>query len=137
MKPKLFETETDVFSCERIHSSRRRLLCRLLCRRGMSGISAGRLKEERKAWRRDHPAMFYARPTRKEDGQTDLMKWECGIPGKAGVRGAPDSSGLSIVMCLRASFLEWSIWCLPEHSANAIVSEYCLSVCVVCCASLA
>ena len=51
-----------------------------------SGIAAGRLKEERKAWRRDHPPSFYARPSRKADGQTDLMKWDCGIPGKAGVR---------------------------------------------------
>ena len=51
----------------------------------MSGIAAGRLKEERKAWRRDHPAMFYARPAKKDSGETDLMKWDCGIPGKKGV----------------------------------------------------
>ena len=27
-----------------------------------------------------------ARPVKKEDGSSDLMKWKCGIPGKKGVR---------------------------------------------------
>ena len=43
----------------------------------------GRLREERKAWRRDHPYKFWARPQKKDDGSNDLMKWICGIPGKA------------------------------------------------------
>ncbi|PXF48528.1 SUMO-conjugating enzyme ubc9 [Gracilariopsis chorda] len=47
----------------------------------MSGIARGRLVEERKQWRLDHPVGFYARPE-KLSGQTNLMKWECGIPGK-------------------------------------------------------
>lgn len=51
----------------------------------MSGIARGRLTEERKQWRLDHPVGFYARPEKK-DGQTNLMKWECGIPGKEQVR---------------------------------------------------
>ncbi len=25
--------------------------------------------------------LFYARPTKKEDGTQNLFKWECGIPG--------------------------------------------------------
>ena len=25
--------------------------------------------------------MFYARPTKKDDGTQNLFKWECGIPG--------------------------------------------------------
>jgi len=50
----------------------------------MSGIAAGRLMEERKAWRRDHPAMFFARPKTKPDGTLDLFSWECGIPGPKG-----------------------------------------------------
>ena len=50
----------------------------------MSGIARGRLVEERKAWRRDHPFGFYARPTSKGDGSSDIMKWEAGIPGKEG-----------------------------------------------------
>jgi len=40
-----------------------------------------RLQEERKSWRKDHPIGFYARPAQK-DGVTNIMKWECGIPGK-------------------------------------------------------
>ncbi|KAJ1893718.1 SUMO conjugating enzyme Hus5 [Kickxella alabastrina] len=48
----------------------------------MSGISRSRLMEERKQWRKDHPYGFYARPQKKEDDSLDLMRWECGIPGK-------------------------------------------------------
>ena len=47
-----------------------------------AGIARGRLVEERKAWRRDHPYGFYARPVSKGDGSSDIMKWEAGIPGK-------------------------------------------------------
>eukprot|EP01113_Clastostelium_recurvatum_P029885 TRINITY_DN3615_c0_g1_i1.p1 TRINITY_DN3615_c0_g1~~TRINITY_DN3615_c0_g1_i1.p1 ORF type:complete len:160 (-),score=6.54 TRINITY_DN3615_c0_g1_i1:108-587(-) len=50
----------------------------------MSGIARGRLAEERKAWRRDHPHCFYARPATNADGSANIMLWECGIPGKAG-----------------------------------------------------
>ncbi|KAI9298347.1 ubiquitin-conjugating enzyme 9 [Neoconidiobolus thromboides FSU 785] len=49
-----------------------------------TGISIKRLTEERKSWRKDHPHGFYARPTKKADGTLDLMKWNCGIPGKKG-----------------------------------------------------
>jgi ubiquitin-protein ligase len=48
-----------------------------------SGITVARLTEERKNWRKDHPAGFYARPLKKGDGSNDLMRWEAGIPGKA------------------------------------------------------
>ncbi len=65
----------------------------------MAGISAARLTEERKAWRRDHPfgfiavnqisffrfkyiCMFYRqRPAKNADGTLNLLNWECGIPG--------------------------------------------------------
>lgn len=50
----------------------------------MSGISIGRLQEERKAWRRDHPVGFYARPRSKGDGSSEIMSWDAGIPGKTG-----------------------------------------------------
>ena len=50
----------------------------------MSGIAQGRLKEERKNWRRDHPFGFYARPIQNADGSMNLMTWEAGIPGKEG-----------------------------------------------------
>ncbi len=41
-------------------------------------------QEERKAWRKDHPAGFWARPETKPDGSNDLLKWKAGIPGKDG-----------------------------------------------------
>ena len=48
------------------------------------GIAKGRLSEERKAWRKDHPIGFYAKPQVAEDGATNFFKWTAGIPGKAG-----------------------------------------------------
>ena len=52
-------------------------------------MTLSRLRAERKAWRKDHPIDFYARPSRKPDGSQDLMVWECGVPGKKGVSYAP------------------------------------------------
>ena len=63
--------------------------CILLCR--MSGIALGRLAEERKAWRKDHPFGFVAKPTKNPDGSLNLMNWECAIPGK---KGTPWEGGL-------------------------------------------
>jgi len=37
----------------------------------MSGIAVARLGEERKLWRKDHPADFYARPSKKDDNSTN------------------------------------------------------------------
>jgi ubiquitin-conjugating enzyme E2 I len=68
----------------------------------MSGICRTRLTEERKQWRKDHPFVrvaaistttdahvarqgFYAKPAKAVDGSQNLMEWEVGIPGKAGV----------------------------------------------------
>lgn len=34
----------------------------------MAGVARSRLAEERKAWRKDKPFGFYARPETKEDG---------------------------------------------------------------------
>eukprot|EP00935_MAST-01C_sp_MAST-1C-sp1_P001780 g1780.t1 len=50
----------------------------------MSGIARGRLSAERKAWRKDRPVGMYARPGKNADGSNNLMKWDCGIPGKEG-----------------------------------------------------
>eukprot|EP00814_Leptocylindrus_danicus_P018074 CAMPEP_0116023260 /NCGR_PEP_ID=MMETSP0321-20121206/11484_1 /TAXON_ID=163516 /ORGANISM="Leptocylindrus danicus var. danicus, Strain B650" /LENGTH=161 /DNA_ID=CAMNT_0003494503 /DNA_START=94 /DNA_END=579 /DNA_ORIENTATION=+ len=49
-----------------------------------AGIARGRLTEERKAWRKDHPFGFHAKPKAKADGSSDLMRWDVGIPGKTG-----------------------------------------------------
>ena len=48
----------------------------------MASIARDRLTQERKEWQKDHPFGFYAKPQRKADGSTDLLVWECGIPGK-------------------------------------------------------
>ena len=57
----------------------------------MSGIAQARLSEERKAWRKDHPFGFIARPTKNPDGTLNLMLWEYGIPGK---KGTPWENGM-------------------------------------------
>lgn len=50
-------------------------------RRRMSDIARARLAEERKNWRKDHPPGFFARPERAADGETDLFRWKCVVPG--------------------------------------------------------
>ena len=50
----------------------------------MSGIAIGRLTQERKDWRKEHPVNFYARPMKSADNANDIMNWEAGIPGKEG-----------------------------------------------------
>ena len=51
-------------------------------REKMAGIAEGRLREERRSWRKDHPIGFVARPRSKADGSTDLLNWDVVIPGK-------------------------------------------------------
>ncbi|KAL3896913.1 MAG: hypothetical protein SGCHY_003768 [Lobulomycetales sp.] len=58
----------------------------------MTSILLKRLGEERKAWRKDHPFGFYARPEKvhvhyfpnwqNSDGTLNLLSWTAGIPGK-------------------------------------------------------
>ncbi|TYI69924.1 hypothetical protein E1A91_D08G187500v1 [Gossypium mustelinum] len=48
------------------------------------GIARSRLVEERKAWRKNHPHGFVAKPETRVDGSVDLMVWHCVIPGKKG-----------------------------------------------------
>ncbi|KAM0945621.1 putative ubiquitin-conjugating enzyme E2, ubiquitin-conjugating enzyme/RWD [Dioscorea sansibarensis] len=48
------------------------------------GIARGRLAEERKSWRKNHPHGFVARPETFPDGTVNLMVWNCTIPGKKG-----------------------------------------------------
>lgn len=63
----------------------------------MSGIATGRLTEERKAWRKDHPFGFIAKPVQNPDGTRNLFVWECAIPGK---KGTIWEGGLYKVYCL-------------------------------------
>ncbi|XP_024962664.1 SUMO-conjugating enzyme SCE1-like [Cynara cardunculus var. scolymus] len=48
------------------------------------GVALGRLTEERKAWRKNHPYGFVAKPESLPDGSVNLMVWHCTIPGKVG-----------------------------------------------------
>ncbi|OIW09459.1 hypothetical protein TanjilG_22733 [Lupinus angustifolius] len=48
------------------------------------GVARGRLAEERKSWRKNHPYGFVAKPETKPDGSVDFLSWQCIIPGKAG-----------------------------------------------------
>jgi hypothetical protein len=42
----------------------------------------GSCKLHRKAWRKDHPFGFVAKPTKNSQGALDLKRWECMIPGR-------------------------------------------------------
>ncbi|XP_020095164.1 SUMO-conjugating enzyme SCE1-like isoform X2 [Ananas comosus] len=50
----------------------------------LGGIARARLAEERKAWRKNHPHGFVAKPETLPDGSVNLMVWRCTIPGKQG-----------------------------------------------------
>ena len=49
-----------------------------------SQVALARLAEERKAWRKDHPPDWIARPMNRADKSTDLMRWEGAITGRKG-----------------------------------------------------
>jgi hypothetical protein len=53
-----------------------------LDKREMSSLCIQRLTSERKAWRKDHPFGFWARPKKNENGDLNLKEWIAGIPGK-------------------------------------------------------
>ncbi|CAN6698314.1 unnamed protein product [Malus baccata var. baccata] len=48
------------------------------------GIARGRLAVERKAWWKNHPHGFVAKPETLPDETVNLMVWHCTIPGKTG-----------------------------------------------------
>ncbi len=43
-------------------------------------LARARLQDERKAWRRDHPFGFHAKPVTRTDGTQDLLRWTFKIP---------------------------------------------------------
>jgi len=93
----------------------------------MAGIARGRLQEERKLWRKDHPHVrsslpalvksrrgpqpnlrrvcppraqgFVAKPKTLEDGTQDILNWECVVPGKAGTIW--EAGRYPVYMCVR------------------------------------
>ncbi|KAL7714888.1 SUMO-conjugating enzyme UBC9 [Entamoeba marina] len=56
----------------------------------MSNLAVQRLTEERRLWRKDHPAGFVARP-RTQSNAVNMLIWDCGIPG---VRDTPWDGGM-------------------------------------------
>ncbi len=50
----------------------------------MSEIAKMRLIEERRKWRKEHPAGFKAKPAMGPDDLPQLFKWQCTIPGLKG-----------------------------------------------------
>ncbi|KAJ1272374.1 hypothetical protein BS78_06G197000 [Paspalum vaginatum] len=49
-----------------------------------SGVARGRLAEERKSWRKNHPHGFVAKPATLPDASANLMLWNCVVPGNQG-----------------------------------------------------
>lgn len=43
-----------------------------------------RLNQERKQWRQDHPFGFVAKPITDDEGNINMLKWICEIPGPKG-----------------------------------------------------
>lgn len=50
----------------------------------INSVTKNRLIEERKAWRKDRPFGFIAKPKVGSNGEVDLTHWNCYIPGKKG-----------------------------------------------------
>ena len=51
----------------------------------MAGIARGRLVEERIFWRKGNkPFGFFARFRSNDNGSTNLLSWDAGVPGKKG-----------------------------------------------------
>jgi ubiquitin-conjugating enzyme E2 I len=63
----------------------------------MSGVATARLAEERRSWRTNHPFGFIAKPRAAPDGATNLMVWDCHIPGKPGTPWAGGLFPLTLV----------------------------------------
>ena len=50
----------------------------------VNSVCLNRLIEERKAWRKARPFGFSAKPDTGADGEVDLTRWSCIVPGKEG-----------------------------------------------------
>ncbi|KAI8535060.1 hypothetical protein RHMOL_Rhmol10G0145600 [Rhododendron molle] len=72
------------------------------------GIARGRLAEERKAWRKNHPHGFVAKPESLPDGSVNLMIWQCTIPGKAACSALSHLLFFAVISCSSFFFLHYS-----------------------------
>ncbi|GMP45347.1 hypothetical protein CsSME_00013901 [Camellia sinensis var. sinensis] len=68
------------------------------------GIARGRLAEERKAWRKNHPHGFVAKPEAAADGSVNLMIWHCTIPGKPGWISFSVMRQISYLGCIKTDW---------------------------------
>jgi len=101
----------------------------------MSGIAATRLAEERKAWRKDHPFGFVARPSKNADGSLNLMNWECSIPGKKGTPWEEGhyklrmlfKEGLFTFKVSRVFVIVWCIQITLPVLQNASLNRHCFT----------
>ena len=84
----------------------------------MVGIARGRLQEERKSWRKDHPHGFVAKPVTLPDGTQDLLNWEVVIPGKDGTIW--EHARIPMTMYIARPTMQilstLSDFCLPAHN---------------------
>lgn len=62
-------------------------------------VARARLQEERKAWRRDHPHGFVAKPCVNADGTQNILRWKFRIPARASSIWAPGVYAGEIVFC--------------------------------------
>lgn len=58
-----------------------------------------RLQEERKAWRREHPHGFVAKPCTNADGSQNILRWQFRIPARASSIWAPGVYSGELVFC--------------------------------------
>lgn len=66
------------------YSDKKAVLLELLlgqARNMAQGMAQARLMQERKAWRKDHPHGWLAKPKKQADGTENLLVWECIITG--------------------------------------------------------
>ncbi|KAF8406289.1 hypothetical protein HHK36_008374 [Tetracentron sinense] len=83
------------------------------------GIARGRLAEERKSWRKNHPHGFVAKPETAPDGSVNLMVWQCTIPACCEIDG---------------NVLVWSCcWCFkqPDNVFRRYNLQPQVSLCIV------
>ncbi|XP_055338040.1 SUMO-conjugating enzyme UBC9-like [Paramacrobiotus metropolitanus] len=60
-------------------------------------LALSRLAEERKAWRKDHPFGFVAKPSENADGTMNMWVWDCIIPGPKGTLWEPGQYHLKMM----------------------------------------
>ena len=74
----------------------------------MAGVARGRLAEERKAWRKDKPFGFYARPETKDDGCGNMLKSIFGSIHSACCPSSFLPNSLCLPLCRSVNLMKWN-----------------------------